>query len=161
MLDTLSLICRGIGSAGPSTDITFIITKGSQPPTLATITNASPYASLTIANVPSLIYSDFDGLQQGYENIVVIPSAYNTYVGSLAKYVYRYVTIGTLRPTDSGTYHCSAGIGPGGIANYFATSGGLTITVNTKPGQARSARVHVNNFLAYSTALLGASKLLF
>ena len=128
---------------------------------------------LSIKNIGTLIYSDVDGIQKGYENFVVYTGAYNAVVSedvavaSTLLYDYRYVNIGTLKTTDSATYVCSAGyLTSGGTADYetagsFATSGALTITVNTKSGQALSARTHVNSFLTYSAAIMGASTLFF
>ena len=188
MYDTLNLVCKSVlvidyefinslpipaylpwGFFRPW----FVITKGASPPSEIGLTeNSVDYMSLGVDNPGTLIYSDYNGLQPGFENFVVIVGHQTPYTTQY----YRYVNVGVLRPDDSGTYHCSATIYydydltgeededvpelPGSELNY-PTSGGLTIMVNTKQGQAHSSRAKSANLLTYSAILLGASKLLF
>ena len=159
LYDTLNLICYAYGAPGYAySKLIFIISKGTIP-TNATYTPAT--TTLTVNNVGTLIYSDIDGLQSGYENFIIFstPYLYSTLTNTF-DYDLRYVNVGTLKTTDSATYHCSAHFYDS-AAPEFMTSGGLTITVNTKSGQAHSSRAQVNSMLTYSAAIIGASKLLF
>ena len=163
LYDTLNLICRTNG-AGVSNNLIYVISKGTTPTGMALSTGV-----LTVKNIGTLVYSDVDGIQKGYENFVIYSGAYNSAAGASLLYDYRYVSVGTLKTTDSATYVCSVGsLADGDTVTdattdvaIYQTSGGLTITVNTKSGQALSARTHVNSFLTYSAAIMGASKLFF
>ena len=159
MLDTLNLLCKVTGIQVYY--VTFVIHKG-QAPTGMQATGSPPLLTVQISGGGTLIYSDETGPQAGYENVIVITPGGSQFFASYAwaTYFFRLVNIATLRPTDSGTYHCSGMFQDGLASNSFLSSGGLTITVNTKPGQAGSSRAYQNNILTYSAALLGASKLL-
>ena len=153
MYDTLNLICRANGLA-ISNQLIFIVSKGTIP-TTATFDTAS--ATLSVSNMGTLIFSDVDGLQAGFENFVIYTDAYISPVASNLLYQYRYVNVGVLRTEDSATYHCSAYYYHASTP-AFKTSGGLTVVVNTRSDQARSTKNGINSFLAYSAAILGASK---
>ena len=157
LYDTLSLICRCDGDA-PKNGAVFAISKGTIP-TSMTFTATG----LTLSNVGSLIWTDVDGIQAGFENFIIIPEA-TVPSGPMmtnAKYAHRFLNVGTLGASDAGTYHCSVAYlnSIGSPVSNFVNSGGLTVVVNTKSDQAGSTATRVNRFLAYSTAVLGASKL--
>ena len=127
---------------------------------MMTIDDSGDYNILTIDNPGTIIWDEMDGLRSGFENFVIYgdnPTDYTYY----AQYTFRYISIGTLRTEDSGTYHCSACYSTCASADDYGSSGALTIQVNTKSGQALSSRSQVNNILTYSAAIMGASKLLF
>ena len=155
MYDTLSLMCRAQAVRYVAW-VMFAVHKGNAP-TDMTIAEATP-TSLTFANGGPLIYSDLDGVQAGYENFVIFMNAVNGVINEAGEYAIRYVNVGTLMPADAGTYHCSARINSD---DYMMGSGALTITVNTKQGQARSSNTQFSQLLTYSAVLIGASKNLF
>ena len=137
--------------------VTFAIHKGTAPTGMS---YTKP--QLTITGGGTLVYSDVTGLESGFENILIVTSGGSTYYNGGAVYWFRQMSIGVLMQADAGTYHCSGMYYDGGpTSGYFMSSGGLTIVVNTKPGQARSPRAHYNALLTYTSALLGGSKLLF
>ena len=117
---------------------------------------------LTVSDPGTMVWNDFDGIQAGFENFLVIPDglSYANY-GDNAQYAFRNVHVGTLRTTDSGTYHCSVCYGSGKTEGKLGTSGALTIMVNTKEGQAHSIRSKVSSILTYSAVIIGASKFIF
>ena len=124
--------------------------------------NTDLSANLVYSDAQTTIYDDFNGVYDGYENIIFLQKSL---VGEIAQYDYKlYMNIGVLRPADAGTYFCSSALIPfqGGAQTFaFGNSGAVTIQVNTKPGQAHSSRANSQNFLTYSAMLLSASKLLF
>lgn len=154
LYDTLNLVCRASVDQ-TFNSVIFAVSKGSIPTTM-TLSSAG---ALSIANVGTLIWSDVDGVKSGYENFNIYGSTYNGQMHATFIYDYRFVNVGTLKTTDSGTYHCSAAYITDNSATAVKTSGGLTITVNTQSGQAHSSRTGVNHFLTYSAAILGATKL--
>ena len=162
MGDTLNMVCKGF-YAYKENSFWMVISKGATPPELDyTETN---YYELVIDNPGTLIYDDFEGIQPGFENFVVVPGTFSAAAASGNDY--RHVGIALLKPQDAGTYHCS------GIAiyynteygcfddNWYSTSGGLTIVVNTKIGQAHSSIAKASQAMTYSALILSASKLLF
>ena len=155
MYDTLSLVCRA-KAVGCLATVMFAIHKGNAPSDM-TIAETTP-TTLTFTNGGTLIYSDLDGVQAGYENFVIFMNAVNAVTYEAGEYAIRYVNVGTLMPADSGTYHCSGKIYTDIL---MLGSGGLTITVNTKEGQALSTQKQFSKLLTYSTALMSASKLFF
>ena len=191
MYDTLSLTCKSTmdlwyyipeeyapgAPEGVNLELlirpTFAITRGSSPPSdMYFDLNTSANYFLSVDDPITLIYSDWQGLQTGFENFIVLPGFQSFYTTEF----FRYVNVGVLRPQDSGTYHCSASLIPDEMMtldseDYFeyptwifegrTTSGGVTIMVNTKQDQARSIRAKSANLLTYTVALLGASKILF
>ena len=155
-MDTLNLLCRANGAMIYYT--TFVIHKG-QAPTGMEVSLAGDFA---ITGGGTLVYSDLTGPEAGFENIIITTPGGSPGVVMVAKYWFRQINVGILMQSDAGTYHCSVMHMTGGtIPGSFMSSGGLTIVVNTKPGQARSHRAHSNQILTYSAALLGASKLIF
>ena len=155
MYDTLTLVCRA-QATGFITNVMFAIHKGKAP---TDITGASS-APLTLSypNGGTLVYSDLNGIESGFENFVISMNPVNRATYTYGMYAFRYVNVGTLMPADSGTYHCSGKI-PGDA--LMMGSGALTITVNTKVGQARSSTTQFSHFMIYSAALMGATKFLF
>ena len=159
----MNLICRATAASAVG-KLVFAVSKGTIPTGMSISSGL-----ISLKNGGTLIYSDLGGIQSGYENFVIYASPYNgvsAVIGALT-YDYRYVSVGTLKTADSATYICSAayfantGSAPSDASpTIFQTSGGLTITVNTKSGQAHSARTRVNSLVAYSAAIMGASKLL-
>ena len=103
LYDTLSLICRCDGDA-PKNGAVFAISKGTIP-TSMTFTATG----LTLSNVGSLIWTDVDGIQAGFENFIIIPEA-TVNAGpmmSVAKYARRFLNVATLNTADAGTLFCS------------------------------------------------------
>ena len=155
-------MCRAT-TGSISGKLVFAVSKGSIPTGMSISSGV-----ITVKNVGTLIYTDLGGIQSGYENFVIYGSPYNGQIQSALIYDFRYVSVGTLKTADAGIYSCTvAYLGSSTAAvtdadtGSFATSGRLTITVNTKSGQAHSSRAQVNRLVTYTAALMGASKLLF
>ena len=120
---------------------------------------------MTLSDAGTLIFDDFEGIQPGFENFVIVPSSYGSAVASGNDF--RYIGVALLKTEDAGTYHCSGvPIYYDSYCNYFdgddgQTSGALTIVVNTKVGQAHSSIAKASQAMTYSALILSASKLLF
>ena len=160
--DTLNLACTA--STATKEIFLFSITKGTSPPSNVNLTATSYGSRLAYTDLQTLIYDDIDGISDGYENILILSK---NYLGLSVNLEFKvYMSIGVLRPSDAGIYFCVASVPKYSVSTAtgiaaFANSGGVTIQVNTKPGQARSSRANAQSFLAYSTVLLSAYKLLF
>ena len=154
--DTLSLSCRA--QSDSSSSFAFSITRGSKPPSGVTYgSTPGPTFTVTYSDGGAIIYDDVQGIQAGYENFVV--TRFQGQISALAGNEYLRIGVAALRQADAGTYHCSAIVFPTTTTIY--TSGGLTINVYTKQGQAHSSKTSVNKLMTYSAMMLGASKLLF
>ena len=167
MGDTLNMNCKLTYSDYYSGYDLFAITKSSKAPSGLT-PSYSASANMMVLNVPdanTLIYSDIDGVQGGYENFEI----FRITAGDYSTNVFRAMNIGYLRPTDSGTYYCTAMFytrsGTAGSYSLLSdtsenlTSGAVRIVVNTKPGQAHSAENKSSRLLIYSAVILSALKL--
>ena len=142
LYDTLNLICRATG-ASIGNSLIYVVSKG----TIPTGMTLSSAGALTVKNIGTLIYSDVDGIQKGYENFVIYTGGCNIAVsgtvqlGSKLIYDYRYVSVGALKTTDSASYICSAAyIDAGSLAavdnttpTTYQTSGAVSYTHLTLP----------------------------
>ena len=157
--DTLNLICRAYGS-NPAGAYLFAISKNSAPTAMKVQSGSITYTGMASG---SLVWSDFDGVQMGFENFVVIGTNYisNPVVSSNLVYDRRYINVAVLKTTDTGTYYCSVAAITSTSSTPVKSSGALKITVSTKPKQAHSTRAHTNSYLTYSAAIMGAYKLIF
>ena len=155
--DTLDLACRGISDTAGRYFV-FTITRGSKAPSaISSSTSLGSAFTVTYTDAGTVIYNDVEGVKAGYENFVVIRFQ-NSATASAGVELLR-LGVGLLRTQDAGTYHCS------GITlqdtTPLLTSGGLTINVYTKQGQAGSGQTSANKLITYSALMVGASKLLF
>ena len=164
MGDTLNLMCLGFYNSW-GYNFFMIISKGDSPPSEISVDypNEDVY-ELTISGDGTVIYDDFYGIYAGYENFVVVPGPFQAAYASGRDY--RNVGVALLQPADAGTYHCTGRLSY--IYNNYIFydygviySGGLTIMVNTKEGQAKSATTNANKLLTYTALIMGASKFLF
>ena len=138
----------------------FAVTKGTSAPTNINVTETGYTYEMVYSNAQTIIYDDLNGLYDGFENMLIFSKSF---YGEIFSRNYRmYVNIGTLRLSDAGTYFCTVMV-PYYIGNKlmaiagFADTGGVTIQVNTKPGQAHSTRADGRNVLTYSAVLLSAA----
>ena len=151
--DTLQLTCKAQSSTG-GTGFAFAVTKGSKPPSNVTVDTSGSRPTYTLIDPGTVIYNDVDDVLPGFENFVII--RFFSTGTSMFGNEYLRLGVGMLRKEDAGTYHCSTV-----IEGTITTSGGLTINVFTKSGQAHSSQTNANKLMTYSAIMLGASKLLF
>ena len=101
--EPLHLGCRFV-QATQTHHHAFYITKGTLPPTKAIgSTTSADYQKVELTNPGTLVYSDYDGIQAGFDSLLVIPTSFGTYGPNH----FRYLSIGQLVQADAGTYHCS------------------------------------------------------
>ena len=161
MGDTLNLYCKLTFSTNSgATESFFTFTKSSKAPAVTPSLNSGATLVLSVSTEQgTYVYSDIDGIQEGYENVIVVPS----YFAGLYKSVNRKLNIQYLRTADSGTYHCTVGFFE--VSSFVLsvpiasiTSGSVNIVVNRKPGQAFSTNTKSSRFLTYSAVMLAAFK---
>ena len=162
--DTFVVTCTFTTDVSYSDSICFSVTKGSNSPTITpTIVSSTGVMSFTYSS-GTLLYSDIYGIASGYEYI-----GFNVYgVSTYSSKLFLNMGFGLLTQADAGTYHCNTfmySVSGSSAAGYTLTtstkntSGGLTLVVNTKSGQAHSSTIKSSKILTYSTLILGASKI--